>query len=60
MLRHRRQAFAPYVRRLLIHFLINHRMIREDNEEGYHEICERIKQRLGRVALAVEVGKVEI
>jgi hypothetical protein len=60
MLRQQRHIFAPYVRLLLAHFLINHKMISEENEEGYHEICERIKQRVGHIALAVELGKVEI
>jgi hypothetical protein len=57
MLRHQRHDFAPYVRVLLIHFLINHKVISEQNEEGYREICDRIREREGHIALADQVGK---
>jgi len=57
LLREKPDSFPSYVRLLLLHFLINHQIITPQNEPGYDEICQRLKQGVGRCAQSLAVGR---
>jgi hypothetical protein len=57
LLQHNPDCFPPYVRLLLLHFCINHSIITSRNEAAFVEMCQRLKQGVGKCAQALTVGR---